>query len=84
MAKIVSTPLALGPEKESAKTSLSELYHENTKINPATALDMAPPENYSVSDIKAMSQGLKQYPYTQKSNFQIGMNSPKTKSSLTM
>ncbi|MGV7222247.1 MAG: SagB/ThcOx family dehydrogenase [Nitrospinales bacterium] len=61
MAKIVSTPLALGPEKESAKISLSELYHENTKINSATALELAPAEDYSVSDMKAMSQGLKQY-----------------------
>jgi SagB-type dehydrogenase family enzyme len=61
MAKIVSTPLALGPEKEPSEISLSELYHENTKINSVTAFKMAPPDNYSESDIKSMAQGLKQY-----------------------
>jgi SagB-type dehydrogenase family enzyme len=61
MSKIVATPLALGPEKEQPEISLSELYHENTKINTATAFKMAPPDNYSESDIKAMSQGLKHY-----------------------
>ena len=61
MAKIISTQIALGPEKDLEEISLSELYHENTKINPSTALALAPPDNYSVADIKAMSQGLKQY-----------------------
>jgi len=41
--------------------SLSELYHENTKLHPLTVQQMVPPNDYSASDLDAMSRAHKQY-----------------------
>ncbi len=44
--------------------SLSELYHENTKMHPLTAQDlkMIPLADFSKADLEAMTRAYKQYP----------------------
>ena len=64
MSEIIKPPTAIGPRKESSSVSLSELYHENTKLHPLTALalETKPQQNYSASEMRAMSKAYKQYP----------------------
>jgi SagB-type dehydrogenase family enzyme len=42
--------------------SLSELYHENTKLHPLTAQQMMPASDLPTADLQAMSRAYKQYP----------------------
>ena len=62
--KIIKPVIAFGPNKEPTTVSLSEIYHENTKLHPMMALgsEMIPLENYSRPQILAMSKAYKQYP----------------------
>ena len=64
MPDIIKPSIAIGPRKESSSISLSELYHENTKLHPLTALawEMVPQETYSAPEMQAMSKAYKQYP----------------------
>ncbi|GJL78058.1 MAG: nitroreductase [Nitrospinaceae bacterium] len=64
MPEIIKPFTAIGPRKESPSISLSELYHENTKLHSATALalGMKPDEKYSAPEMLAMSKAYKQYP----------------------
>jgi len=43
--------------------SLSELYHENTKLHPLTVQQMMPSSDFSAADLQAMSRAYKQYPH---------------------
>ncbi len=56
---------ALESQLDPPPLSLSELYHENTKIHPLTAqdLEMIPSGDFSTADLQAMSRAYKQYPY---------------------
>lgn len=64
MPGIIKPSIAIGPRKESSSISLSELYHENTKLHPLTAIEsgMVPLENYTSAEKQAMSRAYKQYP----------------------
>ncbi|MEE8205329.1 MAG: SagB/ThcOx family dehydrogenase [Nitrospinaceae bacterium] len=56
---------ALESQLDPPPLSLSELYHENTKIHPLTAqdLEMIPSGDFSAADLQALSRAYKQYPY---------------------
>ena len=54
---------ALESQLDPPPLSLSELYHENTKLHPLTAQQMMPPADYSAADLQALSRAYKQYPY---------------------
>jgi len=62
--KIIKPVIAFGPNKEPTTVSLSEIYHENTKLHPMTVLgsEMLPFVDLSRSEILAMSKAYKQYP----------------------
>ncbi len=53
---------ALESQLDPPPLSLSELYHENTKLHPQTAQEMISPGNFSTADLQAMSRAYKQYP----------------------
>lgn len=61
MSKIIIQPGQLGPKKEKISTSISELYHENTKLQPSLPIEMTAPGNYEKAEILAMSRGYKKY-----------------------
>ena len=61
MVGIINTDSALGPEKEAEKVSISEIYHENTKLHPLATEGMVPSASYSAEEVRAMSNGFKQY-----------------------
>ena len=63
MSKIRANSIpALESQLKPPPLSLSELYHENTKLHPQTAQDMIAAGNFSKSDLQAMSRAYKQYP----------------------
>jgi SagB-type dehydrogenase family enzyme len=63
MSKIRANSIpALESQLEPPPLSLSELYHENTKLHPQTAQDMIAAGNFSKADLQAMSRAYKQYP----------------------
>ena len=63
MSKIrVNTIPALESQLDPPPLSLSELYHENTKLHPLTFQQMMPPSDYSAADLQAMSRAYKEYP----------------------
>ena len=65
MSKITAHSIpALESQLDPQPLSLSELYHENTKMHPLTAqdLDIAPIKDFSADDLKAMYKAQKQYP----------------------
>ena len=65
MSKIIANSIsALGTQLNPPPLSLSELYHENTKLHPLTLQQMMPPTDYSNADLQAMSRAYKQYPYS--------------------
>jgi len=66
MSEIFKPLIALGPQKESPSISLSELYHENTKLHPLTAKTLAPSTDFSPSEKQAMTRAFKQYPLAKK------------------
>jgi SagB-type dehydrogenase family enzyme len=53
---------ALESQLNPAPPSLSELYHENTKLFPLTIQLMMPESDFSTADLQAMSRAYKQYP----------------------
>jgi SagB-type dehydrogenase family enzyme len=53
---------ALESQLDPPPLSLSELYHENTKLHPLTAQQMIAAGNFSTTDLQAMSRAYKQYP----------------------
>jgi SagB-type dehydrogenase family enzyme len=55
---------ALESQLDPPPHSLSELYHENTKLHPLTANDLkiTPLSDVSVADVHAMTRAYKQYP----------------------
>ncbi|GJL77836.1 MAG: hypothetical protein NPINA01_08250 [Nitrospinaceae bacterium] len=61
MAGIIIQPSVLGPRKENPTTSISELYHENSKLHPSIPTEMIAPGNYTETEILAMARGYKQY-----------------------
>lgn len=63
MSKIraLSIP-ALESQLDPPPLSLSELYHENTKLHPLTIQQMMPVSDFSAADRQAMSRAHKQYP----------------------
>ena len=63
MSKIRATSIpAMESQLEPPPLSLSELYHENTKLHPLTAQQMMPGSDLSTADLQAMSRAYKQYP----------------------
>jgi len=63
MSKIRANSIpAMESQLDPAPLSLSELYHENTKLHPLTAQQMIAPGNFSTDDLHAMSRAYKQYP----------------------
>ena len=63
MSKIRSYSIpALESQLDPPPLSLSELYHENTKLHPLTAEQMMPESDFSAADLQAMSRAYKQYP----------------------
>ncbi len=62
MTGIIVQPAEIGPKKESsAAVSVSELFHENTKLQPSLPADMIAAGSYTDAEIQAMSRGFKQY-----------------------
>ena len=53
---------ALESQLDPPPLSLSELYHENTKLHPLTIQQMMPLSDFSAADLQAMSRAYKQYP----------------------
>ena len=66
--KILQPNIAFGPNKATPKNTISEIYHENTKMHPQAAVgsDLIPIGNYSGPEILAMSRGHKQYANAEK------------------
>ena len=64
MSQVLEPTIAFGPRKNTPSISLSELYHENTKLHPLTAptSGMVPQETYTSEEKQAMSRAYKQYP----------------------
>jgi SagB-type dehydrogenase family enzyme len=63
MSKIRANSIpALESQLDPPPLSLSELYHENTKLYPLTVQQMMPSGNFSRADLQAMSRAYKQYP----------------------
>lgn len=60
---IIKPKIAFGPNKGQDSISVSEVYHENTKLHPETAMvsNMVPLANYSAPETLAMSRAYKQY-----------------------
>jgi len=79
--KIIKPVIAFGPNKEQTSVSLSELYHENTKLHPMTTLgnEMVPLENYSRPQTLAMSKAYKQYSKAKKIKLQKMEDLPSSK-----
>lgn len=61
MAGIIVQPAVLGPKKEKKSVSISELYHENSKLQPSIPTTMIAAGNYTETEILAMARGYKQY-----------------------
>ena len=61
MAGIIVQPAVLGPKKENKSVSISELYHENSKLQPSIPTTMIAAGNYTGTEILAMARGYKQY-----------------------
>jgi SagB-type dehydrogenase family enzyme len=63
MSKIRANSIpALESQLDPPHLSLSELYHENTKLHPLTFQQMMPSSDFSRADLQAMSRAYKQYP----------------------
>lgn len=64
MSRVLEQTIAFGPRKNTPPQSLSELYHENTKLHPLLTPEpgKAPSESYSTAEMRAMSKAYKQYP----------------------
>ena len=63
MSKIRANSIpALESQLDPPPLSLSELYHENTKLHPLTFQQMMPSSDFSRADLQAMSRAYKQYP----------------------
>ncbi len=63
MSKIRANSIpALESQLDPPPLSLSELYHENTKLHPLTVQQMMPSGDFSAADLQAMSRAYKQYP----------------------
>jgi SagB-type dehydrogenase family enzyme len=63
MSKITAHSIpALESQLAPPPFSLSELYHENTKLHPQTALELIPSGKFTPEDLQAMSRAYKQYP----------------------
>jgi len=63
MSKIRANSIpALEFQLDPPPLSLSELYHENTKLHPMTFQQMIPLSDFSTADLQAMSRAYKQYP----------------------
>ena len=61
MSKIIFQPTVLGPKKEKPSISISELYHENSKLQPSIPVEMIAAGNYKEAEILAMARGYKKY-----------------------
>ncbi len=61
MPGIIVQPAVLGPKKERGSISISELYHENTKLQPDLPAEMLAPGAYTDSEVQAMARGYKKY-----------------------
>ena len=61
MSKIIVQPGQLGPKKEKPSISISELYHENSKLQPSLPIEMIAHGNYKEAEILAMARGYKKY-----------------------
>ena len=61
MSKIIIQPGQLGPKKEKPYISISELYHENTKLQPSLPIEMIATGNYEEAEVLAMARGYKKY-----------------------
>lgn len=63
MSKIRANSIpAMESQLDPAPLSLSELYHENTKLHPLTAQQMMPLSDLTTADLQAMSRAYKEYP----------------------
>jgi len=80
MSPIFKKASALGPNKELPKISISEIYHENTKLHPRMAHELSQLENFSAAEIHAITHAFKKYPWAPKiklsdpKNFPLGEN----------
>jgi SagB-type dehydrogenase family enzyme len=64
MSGIIVQPAVLGPKKENPSISISELYHENSKLHPSIRTEMIAAGNYTATEMLAMTRGYKQYRLT--------------------
>jgi SagB-type dehydrogenase family enzyme len=63
MSKIRANSIpAMESQLDPPPISLSELYHENTKLHPLTVQQMMPLSDFSTADLQAMSRAYKEYP----------------------
>ncbi len=60
MAQILKTNYAIGPQKESDPVTISELFHENTKFQPAVS-GSSNLEKYSSSEMRIIASAFKEY-----------------------
>ncbi len=62
MPGIIIQPAVIGPKKEDPDSvSVSELFHENTKLQPSLPAEMIAAGSYTEAEVLAMSRGYKQY-----------------------
>ncbi len=60
MVQIVKTNYAIGPQKESDRVTVSELFNENTKLQP-DVLNFKPPAEFTPAEMRTMTTAYKQY-----------------------
>lgn len=60
MSQILKPKYVLGPEKEEETISISELFHENTKLQPKT-LNFVPISEISSTEMQTMACAFKEY-----------------------
>jgi len=60
MAQILKTNHAIGPQKETDQISISELFHENTKLQP-DPLNSKPPAEVTPAEMRTMASAFKEY-----------------------
>ncbi len=64
MSKILRPTMAFGEKNENTSVSISELFHENTKLHPVSgsAMGFTAPKNFTPEETDVMTRGYKQYP----------------------
>ena len=64
MSEIIRPVIALGAKNKELSVSISELFHENTKLHPLSGspMGLVPQKSFSLAETQAITRGYKQYP----------------------